>query len=74
MNEVYKHPSFYAHALNGILLLLAIYILVANFGEIRTVGSYKLIVIILLFSAVVGIHGISHLGMEKIYKYPFVSL
>lgn len=66
MNDtMLKLPSFYMNVTNGILLLLAIYILVVNFSEIKTMESYKIIVLVLLFSTVVGIHGLLHLGMEK---------
>jgi hypothetical protein len=32
-------------------------------------NKYKVIVLVLLFSIATGVHGISHLGMEKVYGY-----
>jgi uncharacterized membrane protein len=71
-NYIFLTPSLYAHVINGILLLIAIIIFVLNFSKIIKLGPYKLIVLYLLFSVVIGIHGISHLGLEKGYGYnPF---
>jgi hypothetical protein len=62
-------PSFYAHALNGILLLVALICLFKNYNYIIHLDKYKLIILILLFSIAAGIHGLSHLGLEKEYGY-----
>jgi hypothetical protein len=62
-------PSFYAHIINGILLLVAFIILVQNYRSIKDMDKYKLIILILLFSIATGIHGLSHLGLEKNYGY-----
>ena len=69
MTNVYVAPSFYAHIINGALLLIAVILCYAKFPKIITLDPYKLIVIILLFSIGVGVHGISHLGLEKGYGY-----
>lgn len=62
-------PSFYAHIINGILLLVAFIILLQNYKSFKNMDKYRLIIIILLFSIAAGVHGLSHLGMEKIYGY-----
>lgn len=62
-------PSFYAHIINGILLLVAFIILVQNYRSIKDMDKYKLILLILLFSIATGVHGLSHLGLEKNYGY-----
>ena len=65
-------PSFFAHIINGVLLLLAIFVLYKNYSLIKNVDKYKLIMMILVFSIAIGIHGLSHLCMETIYGYyPF---
>jgi len=63
------YPSFYAHVLNGILLFIAIVLLYSNYSKITHLEPYKLISITLLLSLTVGIHGLSHLGLEKEYGY-----
>ena len=65
---IYNKPSFYAHILNGLLLLLAIVILYKNFTKMH-LSAYHQLVIVLLFSISVGIHSISHLGLEQIYNF-----
>lgn len=62
-------PSLYAHIINGILLLVAFILLLKNYNSIKNIDKYKLIVLVLLFSIAAGIHGLSHLGLEKGYGY-----
>jgi hypothetical protein len=62
-------PSFYAHAFNGILLLVAVICLLKNYNSIKTLDKYRVITLILLFSIAAGVHGISHLGLETKYNY-----
>jgi hypothetical protein len=69
MNNIYLTPSFYAHIINGLLLLLAFVILYKNYDKIANLDPYKITVIILAFSIGVGVHGLSHLGLEKVYNY-----
>lgn len=69
MNTIYQNPSFYAHVINGVLMLTAFIILCKNYSKIREVEPYKQIVITLLFSLTVGVHGLSHMGLERIYHY-----
>lgn len=69
MNNIYLFPSFYAHIINGILLLVAFILLFKNYSKISNLEPYKLIILTLLFSLGIGIHSLSHLGLEKIYNY-----
>jgi hypothetical protein len=62
-------PSLYAHIINGILLLVAFICLFKNYSSIKNMEKYKVITLILLFSIAVGVHGLSHLGLEKGYGY-----
>jgi len=73
MGIFYFTPSFYAHVINGLLLLFAFILLYKNYSTIKKLDPYKQIVLALLFSLGVGIHGLSHLGLEKIYNYNPVS-
>ena len=69
MVVVYENPSFYAHIMNGLFLILAFFLLYKNYSKISHAEPYKLLVLVLLFSASIGIHGLSHLGLEKGYGY-----
>jgi hypothetical protein len=57
---IFSKPSFYAHLLNGILLFIA-FILALN--------NSKQTILVLGFSIAVGIHGLTHLGLELFYGY-----
>ena len=59
-------PSMYAHVLNGLLLLLAVILLVKHHSTIR---PHERVVIALLFSIGIGVHGLSHLGLETAYQF-----
>jgi len=50
-------------------MAIALYIAVTCFGTLRKLDTYRMLVLILLFSIVVGIHGISHLGLRNAYGY-----
>jgi len=60
-------PSIGAHVLNGLLMLLAVVLTVVNYSKLQGLDSFRLICIVLLFSIAIGIHGLSHLGLEANY-------
>jgi len=53
--------------LNGMLMLAAVIVAYINISVLRRLDPYKLIMIFLVFSIAVGVHGLSHLGLETIY-------
>lgn len=69
MYNIYNTPSFYSHIINGLFLLLAFILLYKNYSQIKKLDPYKLIILFLIFSIGIGVHGLSHLGLEKIYNY-----
>jgi hypothetical protein len=62
-------PSIWAHIFNGILFLISIVIAYVYFPKIIKLDPYRKIVLVLLFSIAIGIHSISHLGLEVFYSY-----
>ena len=69
MGNIYNFPSFYAHVINGILMLIAIILLYRNYYSVKRLEPYKQILLVLLFSMAIGIHGLTHLGLETVYGY-----
>ena len=69
MQPIYFTPSLYSHFLNAFFLFLAVILFVYSFFQVKKMNPYELITISLLASIAIGIHGISHLGLEKMYKY-----
>jgi len=61
------HPSILAHILSGALMFLAIYLFFTN--KLRNLDPYRMLVLDLLFSVTIGVHAISHLGLERAYGY-----
>jgi hypothetical protein len=66
------YPSIMAHMLNGLLLFTAVVYVLFNLPKIQTLDTYNVLLVILLFSIAMGVHGLSHLFLEKEYNYvPF---
>lgn len=63
------YPSIMAHMLNGIIFFIAIIFVIVFFPKLQTLDAYRIIVLVLLFSIVIGIHGISHVLLEKEYQF-----
>ena len=58
--------------LNGLLLFTAVVYVLFNLPKIQTLDTYNVLLVILLFSIAMGVHGLSHLFLEKEYNYvPF---
>jgi len=62
-------PSIYAHVMSGLLIFIICLNLFLNYTLLRNIDVYKRMTILLLLSISLGVHGLSHLGLEKIYNY-----
>jgi hypothetical protein len=62
-------PSVMTHALNGGLLLLGGILIAMNISFIRRLPVLQLILLVLILSIAVGVHGLSHAGLESAYGY-----
>ena len=69
MKAVYQAPSFYIHIITWILIFLAVGLIIRDYSTIQTRDSYDIILLLLVFIQVLTIHGLTHLGLESIYKY-----
>ena len=74
MNDAFMNPSVYAHILNGLLLLVSVIVIYKNYGKIIKLDYYKFLILILLISLVIGVHGLSHLGLEYIYGLKYLNM
>jgi len=61
------YPSVIAHIFSGLALMFSVIYLFINYKLLT--DTYRTLIIILLFSVALGIHGISHLALEKEYAY-----
>ena len=66
---MYTIPSFYAHTINGMLIVVAVFLAIAYSSQIRKLDIYKIIKLLLVLSIAIGIHGLSHLGLENVYGF-----
>ena len=67
--DAYGAPSFYGHIINGLLIFIATIVVYFNWKSIRKMDSYKITLLILVFSIAIGVHGLSHLGLESRYSF-----
>jgi len=67
-------PSVYAHTVSGGLLVASIVYFAVYMSKIVARDPYQIVVLMLLFSIAIGIHGLSHAGLEYVYNYNPLSL
>ena len=61
-------PSLAAHILSGLILFIAAVVLFINYSILKKdIGTF--VTLLLIFSIALGVHGISHLGVEVVYGY-----
>jgi hypothetical protein len=53
-------PVFYAHVIHSILMVVAVVVALLNIPALQQLSVYKKLKTILLFSILMGIHGLSH--------------
>ncbi len=61
-------PSYLAHALSGLLISWAVYLLIVNKNSSELSGT-NLLKIVLLLSIAVSLHGMMHMWAEIYYRY-----
>ena len=67
--DVFFSPSFWAHTSTGFLILIILFIFIKNYNQIINLNIYNILILLLLFTIVIGIHGLSHIGLESIYGF-----
>jgi hypothetical protein len=68
---IYNKPSLYVHIISGCLVIVGI--LYLTFSKFSPKDPYQIMILILLCSIAIGVHGISHMGLEALYGYnPYV--
>lgn len=73
IEKIYYTPSFYAHIANGLLLFLSFIIIVVNYNKIKNLETVTLLLFLLIISISIGIHGLMHLELERVYGYNPIS-
>ena len=69
------YPSIIAHAISGLVVVGSVLFTVLYTSRLKGLDTYRILVLALLFSIAVGLHGLSHAVLEKEYGYvPFYFL
>lgn len=69
MKPVCSAPSFYIHILTWIFIFISVGLIAKDFSNIQSRNTYDIVLLLLVFTQVLAIHGITHLGLENVYKY-----
>jgi len=72
--NILNKPSFLSHILNGIIILLVIYLIYKEYDTIKQSSTMQILLLLILLSIAIGIHGLSHLGLEIFYKFNLLEL
>ena len=59
------YPSIMAHMMNGLFLLAALVVAIYSYSKLRALDAYHVLILILLGSVAIGVHGLSHAALEK---------
>lgn len=62
-------PSLIAHIVGALVLLFAIFLIICKYNNIISRKPYDVVILLLLISGIITLHGISHLGLEYVYGY-----
>jgi hypothetical protein len=66
------YPSIMAHTISGLVVVGCVLSAVVYSSRLKSLDVYSLLVLALLFSIAIGLHGVSHAILEKDYNYvPF---
>jgi 4-hydroxybenzoate polyprenyltransferase len=66
------YPSILAHMLSSLVMAASVLFGLYYFSKLKSLDSYRILVLGLLFTIVLTIHGISHALLEKEYNFiPF---
>jgi len=69
MDNYLGQPAIYAHILNGTLVFTAVIFVFWNIAKLQNIDIYKKIVLMLLIGISIGVHGLSHFELGRMYKY-----
>ena len=62
-------PSLIAHIVGALVLLFATFLIICKYNNIISRKPYDIVILLLLISGIITLHGISHLGLEYVYGY-----
>lgn len=67
--SIWTKPSFYSLPITGILILLVFIKIIFNWDNFKQLLMSDYLVVLLLLTIALGIHGLLHLGLEVYYNF-----
>ena len=68
-NSIFTKPSYYAGAINGFTAFVALILIFSNYSSLKKMDPFRIIILVILFGLLIGMHGLMHLGLENSYNY-----
>ena len=68
-NSIFTKPSYYASAINGFTVFVALILIFSNYSSLKKMDPFRIIILVILFGLLIGMHGLMHLGLENSYNY-----
>ena len=68
-NKNPRSSSYYILGIIGLLLLVNIILIIINIKNFQKEIPYKIIITVSLIGFIIGIYGLIHLGIKKVYYY-----
>ncbi len=67
--SIWSKPSFYSLPITGILILIVFIIIITKYNDFSKINLTDYLIVLLLLSISIGIHGLLHLGLEVRYNF-----
>jgi hypothetical protein len=62
-------PSYFSLFSTGFIILIIFILIIQNFSKMQKLETITLINLLSHFGILLGVHGLIHLGLEKIYGF-----
>ena len=69
--KLFLYPSVMSHMINSLFLFLAVVYLYFNYSKIAKLDVFSIMMLLLIASIAMGVHGLSHFKLEKTYDMYF---
>lgn len=67
--NVLSKPSFFGLMINGLLILIFIILIIQTWKKVREEKPHIHLTLLGIFTIMVGVHALLHLGLEQTYGY-----
>jgi hypothetical protein len=74
MQDLFLSPGFYALILTELSIVATLILVYKNYYRINRMHPYNQVILLLTFASVIGLHSVSHFGLESVYGNPIKKI